>query len=150
MVSTLVCGMADTAIANANGSTSDAWYVTALEEGRFRRKVSCTSHSARTSNAERQHTSCLNKLGQAASLNAYLVVGNNRSLVFASLMRLPALPRGCVLVLSTTYYCRQLCVVPLIMYFERVHESLSGLQYHNREKNGQLKKFSDGRALEPH
>ena len=39
LVSTLVCATADTVIANANGSMSDSWYINALEETTFRRKV---------------------------------------------------------------------------------------------------------------
>lgn len=40
LVSTLVCGVADSVIGNANGSTSDDWYIAALEEEAFVRKVS--------------------------------------------------------------------------------------------------------------
>lgn len=43
MVSTLVCAVADTVIANANGSESDSWYTSALEEPSFQRKVSAQS-----------------------------------------------------------------------------------------------------------
>lgn len=40
MVSTIICGSVDAAIANANGSSSHGWYTAELGKQRFHEKVS--------------------------------------------------------------------------------------------------------------